>query len=29
MNIMSYFAIYDIFLKITRVAHLHIGQEKI
>lgn len=28
MNIMSYDAIYDIFLKITRVAHRHIGQEK-
>lgn len=28
MNIMSYYAIYDIFLKITRVAHRHIGQEK-
>lgn len=28
LNIMSYYAIYDIFLKITRVAHRHIGQEK-
>lgn len=28
MNIMSYYTIYYIFLKITRVAHLHIGQER-
>lgn len=29
MNIMSYYAIYDIFLKITRVAHRHSGQERL
>lgn len=29
MNIMSYYAIHDIFLKITRVAHRHSGQEKL
>lgn len=29
MNIMSYYAIYDIFLKITRVARRHSGQERL
>lgn len=28
LNIMSYYAIYDIFLKITRVAHLRMDQRK-